>query len=99
MINNYFVHNNLGKILIYAYYKMVLSGSRRTSNISSLVNRTNVGGGTAKKSGIAPRVGWFLPSNVGLRGAPQKVPLVMVIYPIHQTQKTGYRATHGGNMG
>ena len=81
-------------------YKMVyMSGSRASRNQASIVSRTNVCGGGAKKAGIAPRVGFYLTSNVNLRGAPQSLPLVCVPNTTVQTQKTGYRATIGGNMG
>ena len=75
-----------------------MSGSRSARNQSSLVNRTNVCGGV-KKAGIAPRVGWYLTSNVNLVRAPQSLPLVCVPNRTIQTQKYGYHATHGGNMG
>lgn len=75
---------------------MVLSGSKMTSRSASICNRTNVGGGTAKKAGLKPRVGWYLSSNVSLTRAPQRVPVKMVNFHITQTQRTGYRATIGG---
>jgi hypothetical protein len=75
-----------------------MSGSRSARNQASIVNRTNVGGGN-KKAGIAPRIGFFMQSNPTLRRAPQRLPLVTIIYRIIQTQKYGYSATHGGNMG
>jgi hypothetical protein len=75
-----------------------MSGSRASRNQASIVNRTNVCGGN-KKAGTAPRVGWFLSSNPLLMGAPQSVPLVCRPNLTIQTQKYGYRATIGGNMG
>jgi hypothetical protein len=75
-----------------------MSGSRSARNQASIVNRTNVCGGP-KKAGTAPRVGWFLSSNPMLIGAPQSVsPICMPNFTV-QTQKYGYKATHGGNMG
>ena len=74
------------------------SGSRNARNAASIVNRTNVCGGN-KKAGITPRIGWFLSSNPMLIGAPQSLPLVCVPNRTVQTQKYGYRATIGGNMG
>ena len=74
------------------------SGSRSARNQQSICNRQNVCGGS-KKSGLAPRVGWYLSSNVNLRGAPQTLPLICVPNRTIQTQKYGYSATHGGNMG
>ena len=75
-----------------------MSGSKMSRNAASITNRANCGGG-AKKSGLAPRVGWYLSSNVNLRGAPQTLPLICVPNRTIQTQKYGYSATHGGNMG
>ena len=74
------------------------SGSRAARNAASIVNRQNVCGGN-KKAGLAPRVGWYLSSNVNLVGAPQSVPRFCIPNRTVQTQKTGYRATIGGNMG
>jgi hypothetical protein len=75
-----------------------MSGSRASRNQASIVNRTNTCGGV-KKAGLAPRVGWYLSSNPSLIGAPQRIPLVCVPNRTVQTQKYGYHATHGGNMG
>ena len=74
------------------------SGSKMSRNQASIVNRTNVCGGP-KKAGLAPRVGWFMSSQPFLIRAPQNVPLFCVPNTTIQTQKYGYRATHGGNMG
>ena len=75
-----------------------MSGSKASRNQASIVNRTNVCGGN-KKAGTAPRGGWFLSSNPMLIGAPQSIPLFCIPNRTVQTQKTGYRATIGGNMG
>jgi hypothetical protein len=75
-----------------------MSGSKSARNQSSIVNRTNTCGGM-KKAGLAPRVGWYMQSNPMLVGAPQTIPLFCVANRTVQTQKTGYRATIGGNMG
>ena len=75
-----------------------MSGSRNARNQASIVNRTNVGGGN-KKAGIVPRIGFFMQSNPTLRRGQQRVPLVTINYRIIQTQKYGYSAIHGGNMG
>lgn len=75
-----------------------MSGGKAARNAASICNRTNICGG-AKKSGLAPRVGWYLSSNVNLRGAPQSLPLICVPNRTIQTQKYGYSSTHGGNMG
>ena len=75
-----------------------MSGSRNARNAASIVNRQNVCGGV-KKAGLAPRVGWYLSSNVTLIGAPQTIPRFCIPNKTVQTQKYGYRATIGGNMG
>ncbi len=75
-----------------------MSGSKASRNAASIVNRTNVCGGP-KKAGIAPRVGFFLSSNPMLIGAPQRIPVLCIPNTTIQTQKYGYRATIGGNMG
>lgn len=78
---------------------MVLySAGKMARNAASICNRTNTCGGN-KKAGIAPRIGFFMQSNPTLMGAPQSVPLVCVPNRTVQTQKYGYRATIGGNMG
>lgn len=71
------------------------SGSRAARNAASICNRTNICGG-AKKSGLAPRVGWFMQSNPTLMGAPQSVPRFCMVSRTIQTQKYGYRATISG---
>jgi hypothetical protein len=75
-----------------------MSGSKNARNQASIINRTNTCGGP-KKAGIAPRVGWYLSSNPNLIGAPQKLNPICVPNTTIQTQKYGYRATIGGNMG
>lgn len=75
-----------------------MSGSRSARNAASIVNRTNVCGGM-KKAGLAPSVGWFLSSNPYLTGAPHSIPKFCIPNTTVQTQKYGYKATIGGNMG
>lgn len=75
-----------------------MSGSKMARNAASITNRPTCGG-TAKKAGIAPRIGFFMQSNPTLIGAPQSVARVCVPSRTVQTQKYGYRATIGGNMG
>ena len=76
-----------------------MSGSKASRHQASLVNRTNICGGP-KKAGIAPSIGWFMSSWRGqLPRAPQSLPIVCVPNRTTQTQKYGYRATIGGNMG
>ena len=78
-----------------------MSGSRASRNQASIINRPTCGG--VKKAGTAPRVGWYLDSNVNLTRAPQTTPQYSFCistpqWPISttvQTQQTGYRATIG----
>jgi hypothetical protein len=76
---------------------VLMNAAKAARNAASLVNRPTCGG--PKKAGTAPRVGFYLTSNVKLRGAPQSIPLFCVPNTTIQTQKYGYSATHGGNMG
>ena len=75
-----------------------MSGSKAARNAASICNRTNVCGGN-KKAGLAPTVGWFMSSNPMLIGAPQTIPRFCIPSRTIQTQKYGYYATIGGNMG
>lgn len=75
-----------------------MNASKAARNQASLVNRTNICGGN-KKAGIAPRIGWYLSSNAMLIGAPQTIPRFCIPSRTVQTQKYGYKATIGGNMG
>ena len=75
-----------------------MNAAKTARNQASLVNRTNTCGGP-KKAGIAPRIGFFMQSNPTLRRAPQRLPRVCVPNRTIQTQKYGYSAIHGGNMG
>ncbi len=77
---------------------VLVNAGKMARNAASIVNRTNVCGGN-KKAGIAPRVGWYLSSNPNLFGAPQTIPRFCIPNRTIQTQKYGYSATHGGNMG
>ena len=76
---------------------VLMNAGRNARNAASIVNRPTCGGN--KKAGTAPRVGWYLTNNTMLMGAPQSVPRVCVPNTTIQTQKYGYRATIGGNMG
>ena len=76
---------------------VLMSAGKMARNAASIINRPNCGG--PKKAGTAPRVGWYLTNNTMLIGAPQTVPRFCVPNRTIQTQKYGYRATHGGNMG
>jgi hypothetical protein len=52
-----------------------------------------------KKAGLAPSVGWFLSGNPYLIRAPHSIPKFCIPNTTVQTQKYGYKATIGGNMG
>ena len=81
-----------------------MNAGRNARNVASIVNRPTCGGN--KKAGTAPRVGWYLTSNVNLIGAPQTTPQFSLCvstqnWPISttiQTQQYGYRATRTGRM-
>ena len=76
-----------------------MSGSSMARNQASIVNRTNVCGGN-KKAGLAPSVGLFVSSNPNLiRATNTQFGLRCIPNTTVQTQKYGYRATIGGNMG
>ena len=72
-----------------------MSAGRSARHQAAIINRTNTCGGV-KKAGLAPRIGWYLSSNVNLARAPQSIPLICVANTTVQTQRTGYRATLGG---
>jgi len=76
---------------------VLMNASKAARNQASLINRPTCGG--PKKAGTAPRVGWYLTNNPMLIGAPQTVPLFCIPNTTTQTQKYGYKATIGGNMG
>jgi hypothetical protein len=75
-----------------------MSGAKAARNQASICNRTNTCGGNSK-AGLAPSVGWYLSSNTQLTRAPHTIPLICIPNRTIQTQKYGYSATHGGNMG
>ncbi len=76
-----------------------MNSARSARNAASIVNRTNVCGGP-KKSGLAPTVGWFMSSNPNMiRATNTQFGLKCIPNYTVQTQKYGYHATHGGNMG
>ena len=77
---------------------VLMSAGRSARNQASIVNRTNVCGGM-KKAGIVSRIGFFMQSNPTLRRGPQSLPRVCIPNRTIQTQKYGYSAIHGGNMG
>jgi len=74
-----------------------MSGGKAARYAASITNRPTCGG--PKKAGTAPRIGFFMQSNPSLIRAPQSVPLICVPNTTTQTQKYGYSAIHGGNMG
>ncbi len=76
-----------------------MNSAKSARNAASIVNRTNICGGN-KKSGLAPTVGWYLSSNPNMiRATNTQFGLVCIPNRTVQTQKYGYHATHGGNMG
>jgi hypothetical protein len=76
-----------------------MGGSKASRNAASICNRTNVCGGV-KKAGLAPSSGfWYMQNNPMLNGSVLTMPLRCVPNTSIQTQKYGYRATIGGNMG
>ena len=77
---------------------VLMNAGRNSRNQSSIVNRTNTCGGN-KKSGLAPSVGWFLPSNPNMIGATNtQFGLRCIPNMSIQTQQYGYRATRTGRM-
>jgi len=76
---------------------VLMNASRMARNAASIVNRPTCGGN--KKAGIVSRQGFFMQSNVSLRRAPQSLPIICIPNTTTQTQKYGYKATIGGNMG
>lgn len=76
-----------------------MNSSKMARNAASIVNRPNCGG-TAKKTGLAPRVGFFLSSNPSLiRATNTQYGNKCIPSRTIQTQSYGYHATIGGNMG
>ena len=75
-----------------------MSGSRMSRNAASIVNRPSCGG-SAKKGGLAPSVGYFMSSNPNLIGATNtQYGLTCRPNLTIQTQQYGYRATRTGRM-
>ena len=80
---------------------VLMNAAKSARNQASIINRPTCGG--VKKAGTAPRVGFYLDSNVNLRRAPQSTPQYTLCvstrqWPISttiQTQQKGYRATIG----
>jgi hypothetical protein len=75
---------------------VLMNAGKMARNAASLINKPTCGG--PKKAGTAPRVGWYLSSNVNLVGAPQSVPTICMPNMTIQTQQYGYRATRTGRM-
>jgi hypothetical protein len=76
---------------------VLMNAGKAARNQASIINRPTCGGN--KKAGTGPRVGFFLPSQPFLLRVPQGNPPVCIPNMTIQTQKYGYRATIGGNMG
>ena len=77
-------------------HMVLMSAGKMARNAASIANRPSCGG--PKKAGLAPRIGWYLSSNVNLTGAPQSVPKLCIPSLTIQTQAYGYRATRTGRM-
>lgn len=77
---------------------VLMNAGRSARNQSSIVNRTDNCGGN-KKAGLAPSVGWYLPSNPNMIGATNtQFGLRCIPNMSIQTQQYGYRATRTGRM-
>ncbi len=77
---------------------VLMNGSKAARNQQSIINRWNCGG--TKKCGLTPRIGWQMQSNPTMRGATNtQFGLICIPNRTVQTQKYGYHAVHGGNMG
>ena len=75
-----------------------MGGSKMSRNAASIVNRPNCGG-SSKKGGLAPSVGWFMTSNPNMIGATNtQFGLLCIPNRTIQTQQYGYRATRTGRM-
>jgi hypothetical protein len=76
---------------------MVLSNASKSArHQAALINRTNVCGGGAKKSGLPSRIGRNMLSNTCSGAEPNCAATKCVVFKITQTQNYGYRATHRG---
>lgn len=75
-----------------------MNGGKMARHAASITNRPTCGG--PKKAGLAPSIGWFMSSNpTMLRATNTQFGLKCIPNRTTQTQKYGYSATHGGNMG
>jgi hypothetical protein len=75
-----------------------MNGGKMARHAASITNRPTCGG--TKKAGLAPSVGWYMSSNPTLtRATNTQFGLKCIPNRTTQTQKYGYSATHGGNMG
>lgn len=75
-----------------------MSGCKASRNQSSLINRPTCGG--PKKGGLSAGISTFISSNPNLIGGTNtQFGLVCRPNYVIQTQKYGYHAVHGGNMG
>lgn len=84
-------------------YNMVYYSGTRIAASTAMTNQPTCGG-TAKKSGLSSRIGFFMSSNPNLiRGVNTQYingrPNLCIPSRTIQTQQYGYRATIGGNMG
>ena len=78
---------------------VLMNASKAARNQASICNRTNVCGGSAKKGGLTPRIGWYMSSNPSMIGATNtQFGLVCIPNRTVQTQKYGVQATRTGRM-
>jgi hypothetical protein len=78
---------------------VLMNASKSARNQASICNRTNVCGGSAKKGGLTPRIGWYMSSNPSMIGATNtQFGLVCIPNRTIQTQKYGVQATRTGRM-
>ena len=77
---------------------VLMNASKAARNQASIINRPTCKGNM--KGGLTPRVGWYMSSNPSMIGATNtQFGLVCIPNRTIQTQKYGYHAVHGGNMG
>ena len=75
-----------------------MNASKAARNQASIVNRPTCGG-SAKKGGLTPRIGWYMSSNPSMIGATNtQFGLVCIPNRTVQTQKYGVQATRTGRM-
>jgi len=75
-----------------------MSGGKMARHAASITNKPTCGG--PKKAGLAPSIGWFMSNHpILIRATNTQYGQMCIPNRTIQTQKYGYSATHGGNMG